>query len=70
MIVDSSTRDHTNELITSSYISVGLPKPVNLHMINFTNTSITLTWEYPPPPVEPIENFLVCFILLAIIFCN
>ena len=39
--------------------SVGLPKPANLRMINFTNTSITLRWEYPPPPIEAIENFLV-----------
>ena len=49
----------TPQSLSILYYFVGLPKPVNLRMINFTNASITLTWEYPPPPFEAIESFLV-----------
>ena len=43
----------------SCLFSLALPVPTNLHMINFTNISITLGWEYPPPPAEAFEKFLV-----------
>ena len=32
---------------------------MNVNTSAVTNSSITLSWEYPPPPFQPIQNFLV-----------
>ena len=37
----------------------GLPTPQNLRVIHSTNSSVTLVWDLPPPPVEVITNFKV-----------
>ena len=41
---------------------LGLPMPVNIRSTSISNTSVTLTWQYPPPPFQAIQGFLVSFI--------
>ena len=39
----------------------GLPKPVNVGISRQTNVSLTVSWDYPPPPIGTvITNFIVC----------
>ena len=39
---------------------VDLPKPVNVRISGRTNASLTVSWNYPPPPIGTvIRNFLV-----------
>ncbi len=37
----------------------GLPIPRNVRVDETSNASITLTWDYPPPPVHTITGFKV-----------
>ena len=37
----------------------GLPTPLGIHITESTNASISLMWNYPPPPSEAIQHFLV-----------
>ena len=37
----------------------GLPTPSNVRVTGFTNSSVSLAWDYPPPPSEAIQSFLV-----------
>ena len=47
-------------------IPTGIPTPVNPHITNSTNASITLMWNYPPPPSEAVEKFLVGLVLFQL----
>ena len=37
----------------------GLPTPSNVRVTGFTNSSVSLAWDYPPPPSLAIQSFLV-----------
>ena len=38
---------------------LGLPTPVSVSTSQVSNTTATITWEYPPPPFQPIQSFFV-----------
>ena len=42
-----------------SNLLAGLPVPTNPHITTSTNASISLMWNYPPPPSEAVEMFMV-----------
>lgn len=47
---------------SSVYVIVhtGLPKPVNVGVSGQTNASLSVSWNYPPPPIGiVITNFIV-----------
>ena len=62
--------DHqwASEITASIYLPVshalssiaGLPKPTSVRITTLSNASLTITWNYPPPPADPISNFYVC----------
>ena len=41
------------------FIGLDLPIPQNVSIAESTNSTITLTWDYPPPPSVPINGFQV-----------
>ena len=51
----------------STTLILGLPTPMNVNTSAVTNSSITLSWEYPPPPIQPIQSFLVSTTRLYIV---
>ena len=38
---------------------LGLPTPASVSTSRVSNTTATITWEYPPPPFQPIQSFFV-----------
>ena len=51
-------------------ICLGLPTPSDVRIMGFTNSSISLTWDYPPPPSEAIQSFLVLKSYYSILHVN
>ena len=52
------------------YTHVGLPRPVNVHISNMTNASLTVNWNYPPPPIGTIiRYFLVIHTSFSLTVC-
>ena len=43
----------------------GLPTPSNVRVTGSTNSSVSLAWNYPPPPFEAIQSFLVYYIMIT-----
>jgi len=39
----------------------GLPTPANVRVTGSTNSSVSLAWDYPPPPSEAIQSFLISY---------
>ena len=46
----------------ASNLYLGLPTPVSVNTSRVSNTTAVITWEYPPPPFQPIQSFLVSII--------
>ena len=52
-------------VINFSFCHEDLPIPRNVQVTDTTNSTATLTWDYPEQPYDPITNFKVEYQLVS-----